>query len=71
MGDGAKLYKDTIVAAHHEAWVLETDNQILEALCQLADQRFREGKTQSAQELKANYIRPSDARREETRKQDP
>ncbi len=71
VGDGAQLYKETIVAAHPEAWVLETDNRILEALCQLADQRFREGKTQSAQELKANYIRPSDARREETRKQDP
>jgi tRNA threonylcarbamoyladenosine biosynthesis protein TsaB len=63
VGDGAQLYKETIVAAHPEARVLQTDNRILEALCQLADQRFREGKTQSAQELKAHYIRPSDARR--------
>ena len=64
-GDGAQLYKETIVAAHPEARVLETDNRVLETLCQIAYQRFQETKTQSAQELKANYIRPSDARRQE------
>jgi tRNA threonylcarbamoyladenosine biosynthesis protein TsaB len=63
VGDGAQLYKETIVAAHPEARVLQTDNRVLEALCQLADQRFKEAQTQSAQELKANYIRPSDAKR--------
>lgn len=63
VGDGAQLYKETLVTAHPEARVLQTDNRILEALCQLADQRFKDAQTQSAQELKANYIRPSDARR--------
>jgi len=63
VGDGARLYKETIVAAHPEARVLETDNRLLEALSQLAYQRFKEAKTQSAQQLKANYIRPSDAKK--------
>ncbi len=62
VGDGAQLYKETIVAVHPEARVLETDNRVLETLCQIAYQRFQEDKTQSAQELKANYIRPSDAK---------
>ena len=63
VGDGARLYKETIVAAHPEARVLETDNRLLEALSQLAYQRFKEAKTQSAQQLKAKYLRPSDARK--------
>ena len=63
VGDGAQLYKETIVATHPEARVLETDNRVLESLCQIAYQRFQETKTQSAQELKANYIRPSDAKK--------
>jgi tRNA threonylcarbamoyladenosine biosynthesis protein TsaB len=63
VGDGAQLYREILVAAHPEGRVLHTDNRILEALCQLADQRFQEAQTQSAQELKANYIRPSDARK--------
>ncbi len=62
VGDGAHLYKESIVAVHPEARVLETDNRVLETLCQIAYQRFKETKTQSAQELKANYIRPSDAK---------
>jgi len=62
VGDGAQLYKETIVAAHPEAWVLETDNRVLETLCQIAYQRFQESQTQSAQELKAHYLRPSDAK---------
>ena len=66
VGDGAQLYKETIVAVHPEARVLETDNRVLETLCQIAYQRFKETKIQSAQELKANYIRLSDARRQET-----
>ena len=61
--DGAQLYKEIIVAAHPEARVLETDNRVLEALCRLAHQRLKEGQAQSAQELKAHYIRPSDARK--------
>jgi hypothetical protein len=39
---------------------------VLETLCQIAYQRFKETKTQSAQELKANYLRPSDAKKQET-----
>jgi len=62
VGDGAQLYKETILAVYPEARVLETDNWVLETLCQIAYQRFKEAKTQSAQELKANYIRPSDAK---------
>ncbi len=63
VGDGAQIHKETIMAAHPEARVLETDNQVLETLCQIAYQRFQETNIQSAQELKANYIRPSDAKK--------
>ncbi|MFQ5928231.1 MAG: tRNA (adenosine(37)-N6)-threonylcarbamoyltransferase complex dimerization subunit type 1 TsaB [Acidobacteriota bacterium] len=61
VGDGARLYKKTIVAAHPEARVLETDNRLLEELCQLAYVRFTQGKMLSAKQLAANYVRPSDA----------
>ncbi len=63
VGDGAQLYKKTILEAYPGAQVLQTDNRLLEALCQLAYERFKQGKTQTAQQLKANYVRPSDAKR--------
>ncbi len=62
VGDGAKLYEKSILEAYPGAQVLHTDNRLLEALCQLAYGRFTQGKTLSAQQLKANYVRPSDAK---------
>ncbi len=62
VGDGAQLYRKTILDAYPEAHVLQTDNRLLEALCQLAFGRFTQGKTLTAQQLKANYVRPSDAK---------
>lgn len=60
VGDGALLYKKTIAALHPQSRVLETDNRLLEALCQLAYLRFTEGKTLPAAELRADYVRPAD-----------
>lgn len=61
VGDGAQLYKHTIQAIHPEGRRLDTDNRLLEALCQLAYLRVIQGKTVSADGLLANYVRPSDA----------
>ena len=61
VGDALHLYKDMVLTLHPEARLLETHNRLLEALCQLAYARFVEGKTLSAAELRANYVRPSDA----------
>ena len=63
VGDGARLYKKTILEAYPGAQMLETDNRLLEALCQLVYGRYTQGRTRSAQELQANYVRPSDAKR--------
>ncbi len=63
VGDGAQLYKKIILEAYPGSQVLQTDNHLLEALCQLAYRRFLQEKTLSAQQLKANYVRPSDAKR--------
>ncbi len=62
VGDGAQLYKKMILETYPGAQVLQTDNHLLEALCQLAYRRFLQEKTLSPQQLKANYVRPSDAR---------
>lgn len=61
VGDGVRVYRETLLSIRPEARLIETDNRILEALCGLAHRRFREGKTVSAQDLAAHYIRPSDA----------
>ena len=61
VGDGAQLYRNTISTHRPGSRLLETDNRLLEALCQLAYKKFREGKAVSAEQLQANYVRPSDA----------
>ena len=60
-GDGSRLYRQTILAVYPGARVLESDNCILKELCQLGCERFALGRAQSVDELKANYVRPSDA----------
>ncbi len=61
VGDALQLHKNMVLTLHPQARLLETHNSLLEALCQLAYARFNEGKTLSALELRANYVRPSDA----------
>jgi hypothetical protein len=41
--------------------VLETDNQLLPALCRLGHLRYSQGRAVPGEELRANYVRPSDA----------
>jgi tRNA A37 threonylcarbamoyladenosine modification protein TsaB len=62
VGDGSRLYRPAIEAAHPGSTVLETDNQILEALCVLGFQRFAAGQGTGVADLKAIYVRPPDAR---------
>ncbi len=61
VGDGAQLYRNAIRTIHPEARILETDNGILAPLSLLAYGRFKAGGVMTAEELRANYIRPSDA----------
>ena len=60
-GDGVAPYKGLILSACPEARVLETDNRLVEQLCLLGHRYFVKGDILEAQELAANYIRPSDA----------
>jgi tRNA threonylcarbamoyladenosine biosynthesis protein TsaB len=62
-GDGAGLYRDTISKVKPDAQVLETDNQIVDQLCPLAFQRFQQGSSITAHQLKATYVRPPDVRK--------
>ena len=62
VGDGAQLYKNTILAAYDGARILDTDNRLVEQLCQLAYQRFTQGNILTAHQLEANYVRPPDVR---------
>jgi hypothetical protein len=55
------MYRQTILAHRPDARIIDSDNSILRELCRLGYHRFVEGKILSAFELKANYIRPSDA----------
>ena len=61
VGDGAQMYRQAVIAARPKARVILTDNAILTELCQLGYRRYLKGEAISAFELKANYIRPSDA----------
>lgn len=61
VGDGAEMYHQTIQSVRPGAHIIRSDNSILTELCQLGYQQFVEGKAVSAFELKALYIRPSDA----------
>jgi tRNA threonylcarbamoyladenosine biosynthesis protein TsaB len=61
VGDAAQMYRQTVAAARPGGRVLATDNCILNALCELGYQKFTRGESHSGAELKADYIRPSDA----------
>lgn len=62
VGDGAGLYKKTLAAHHPQSRVLETDNRLLGELCERAYRRFTAGEVLRAEELRADYVRPFDAR---------
>jgi tRNA threonylcarbamoyladenosine biosynthesis protein TsaB len=61
VGDGSQMYRQTIRALRPKDRCLGSDNRILDELCELAYWAFTRGETLSAVELRANYIRPSDA----------
>ena len=61
VGDGAQLYRNALSTHKPRSRLLETDNRLLEPLCQLAYREFMQGKVVSAEELQAHYVRPSDA----------
>jgi tRNA threonylcarbamoyladenosine biosynthesis protein TsaB len=61
VGDGAHLYRKTIESIQPSGRVVETDNQLLPALCRLAHLRYSQGKSVPGEALRANYVRPSDA----------
>ncbi len=62
VGDGARQYRTTIQALHSGSRVASSDNCILPELCLLAHRRHMAGETGGEGHLKANYLRPSDAR---------
>jgi tRNA threonylcarbamoyladenosine biosynthesis protein TsaB len=61
VGDGAQMYARTIEAIRPKGRVLATDNCILRELCELGYRRYTQGEIQAAEQLRAHYIRPSDA----------
>jgi len=61
VGDGAEMYFQTIKAFLPDHRFIRSDNVILTELCELGYRRFIKGEIQGAGDLKANYIRPSDA----------
>jgi len=61
VGDGASCYKELVQEYQPHAQVLDTDNRVLEPLCEIGHARAIAGITVSAFDLKANYVRPSDA----------
>jgi len=60
VGDGAVLYRSTIVNLLPRSRVLDSDNCVLVELCQLAYLRHSQGRETGAEAVKANYIRPPD-----------
>jgi tRNA threonylcarbamoyladenosine biosynthesis protein TsaB len=61
VGDAAQMYSSTVAAMRPQDRVIRSDNVILNELCQLAYHRFVRGETRTANEIRANYVRPSDA----------
>lgn len=61
VGDAAQMYSQTVAALQPKGRVLSTDNRILNELCELGYIRFATGESHSGSDLKANYVRPSDA----------
>jgi len=62
VGDAAQMYASTASALRPSDRVLRSDNSILTELCQLGYYRFIRGESSAPGDLKANYVRPSDAR---------
>ena len=62
VGDGAQQFRTTIQALHPGSRVAGNDNCILPELCHLGHRRHMAGETGGNRQLKANYLRPSDAR---------
>ncbi len=60
VGDGAVLYRSTILNLLPRSRVIDSDNCVLKELCQLAYLRHSQGKETGAEAVKANYIRPPD-----------
>lgn len=61
VGDGAQMYGNSIRALRPADPVGRTDNCLLRALCELGYRHYVRGETGTAAELRANYVRPSDA----------
>ncbi|HON00502.1 MAG TPA: tRNA (adenosine(37)-N6)-threonylcarbamoyltransferase complex dimerization subunit type 1 TsaB, partial [Acidobacteriota bacterium] len=61
VGDGTQMYASTLAALRPHDRILRTDNTILPELCRLAYERFVRGQASTAEELRANYLRASDA----------
>lgn len=61
VGDGASCYKELVQEFQPHSQILDTDNRVLEPLCEIGYARAISGITVSAFDLKANYVRPSDA----------
>jgi tRNA threonylcarbamoyladenosine biosynthesis protein TsaB len=61
VGDAAQMYSQTVRALKPNSRMLPTDNCVLRSICQLGFRRYTKGTVQRPEELKANYIRPSDA----------
>jgi tRNA threonylcarbamoyladenosine biosynthesis protein TsaB len=60
VGDGAILYRSTILNLMPGSRLIESDNCVLRELCQLGYLRHSQGKETGAGAVKANYIRPPD-----------
>jgi len=60
VGDGATLYRSTILNLLPRSRVIESDNCVLAELCQLAYLRHAQGNETGAAVVKANYLRPPD-----------
>ncbi|RPJ85906.1 MAG: tRNA (adenosine(37)-N6)-threonylcarbamoyltransferase complex dimerization subunit type 1 TsaB [Acidobacteria bacterium] len=60
VGDGAVLYRSTMLNAMPRSRVIDSDNCVLAELCQLAYLRHSQGKETGAQAVRANYLRPPD-----------
>lgn len=60
VGDGARLYRGAVDSVFPGALVMERDNRVLDAICELAFRRYGEGLSRPVAQLSANYVRPSD-----------
>ncbi len=61
VGDGAEFYRSTIESLRPDARIFPSDNSLVEDLCRLAYFRYTRGQAAPSDELRALYVRPSDA----------